>query len=482
MTQDYYKQKIEQLTETLLDQFESSFNKFENYLDSLLNLTDSINSNYQQIAFPSVNVPQTNFENLNFAQQLFKEIQPLIKQNVNNQVKHKKKPIYQEQNLQMLGVKQNMTSEFQKLKIEKIQNQMEQKVSDRDVLLQESNKNKSLLCYQSNNEQFETVYTNNQSNVKSFTYQLVSQYSISQNECCRAIAINKDCSIVLAGCGKEIKVYEFKQGFIKQIQILNEHNNDVHTLNFMKKSNQFISGSYQSIIIWQYNQNNLWVTQQILNGHNSWIYCLILNNNEDLIISGGSDNTIKFWTKNNEWTCQQTIKDHFNSVFGLSLNQQQNKVVSCGNDKQILIIEQQRQNKEWIVIQKITVELSTLRVRFIENDMFILSQCGQDQISIFEMNSINKQFTKTKDIVVKCGSDGYCLFPSQYINSKSILLSKNGEYVNLIKKKQNGQYLTEQSIHFGTNVLFGGISDDGEYLITWENKSKEIQLRRYNEQ
>ncbi|CAD8191781.1 unnamed protein product [Paramecium pentaurelia] len=485
MKTNNYQQKVDECTEAFLNQLESSFNNINNEIDSLLNLTDLINYNYQPITLTSVNTPKTNFEKLSLAQQLSQDMQSLITHNVNNQINHKIIPIKQEENLQILGHKQYMTQEIQKEKIDRIkknQKSIEQKVPDKDSLLKPSNKQMSLLNNQSNNEKLETISSINNSNVKSFTYQLIQQYSISQNECCRAIDINKDCSILLAGCDKEIKVFEFNQGIMKLKQILSEHNNDVHTLNFMKKTNQFISGSYQSIIIWQYNQNQQYVTQQILNGHNSWIYCLILNNNEDLIISGGSDNTIKFWMKKNEWTCQQTIKDHYNSVFGLSLNQQQNRVVSCGNDKQILIIEQQQQNKEWIVTQKITVELSTLRVCFIDNDIFTLSQCGQNQISIFEMNTINKQFTKTKDIVVKCGSDGYCLFPQQYLNSKSILFSKNGEYVNLIRKKQNGEYLTEQSIHFNTNVLFGRISDDGEYLITWENKSKEIQLRRYKEQ
>ncbi|CAD8214035.1 unnamed protein product [Paramecium octaurelia] len=267
----------------------------------------------------------------------------------------------------------------------------------------------------------------------------------------------------------------------KQTQILSEHKGDVCTLNFMKKSNQFISGSSDFIIIWQQNQNNQWISQNKLNGHTNNILCLILNNNEDLIVSGSSDITIKIWMKKNEWQCQQTIKDHSHWVQSLSFNLQQNRVVSCGYDKLILIMEQQGQNKEWIVIQKITVEQIAFRVCFIDNNMFTLSEHGKEQISIFEMNSINQQFTKTTDIHVQCGSDLHCLFAQQYINQKCILVSKNGEYVNLIRKTLNGQFVTQQSIHFNTNKLFGGMSDNGEYLITWDDKSKQIQIRGYQE-
>ncbi|CAD8097631.1 unnamed protein product [Paramecium sonneborni] len=322
----------------------------------------------------------------------------------------------------------------------------------------------------------------NKTQLNASNFCLMVQYSVQQNEYCYAIAINKDCSTLVAGCNSQIKVFEFKQGMLKQIQILNEHNSYVYTLNFMKKQNQFISGSYKLIIIWQNNQNSQWISQFRLIGHNDYILCLILNNNDDTIISGSCDKTIKFWMKKNEWLCQQTITDHFSYVFGLSLNQLQNRVISCGADNMILIMEQSQQNKEWIVIQKITFEQYGFRICFIDNYMFTFQPLGKDQMSIFEMNSINKQFSKIKDISVKCGSDSNSLFPQQYINQKSMLMSKSGEYVNFIRKKQNGEFVTDQSIHFETPLLFGVMSEDGEYLITWDSKSKQIQIRKYYEE
>ncbi|CAD8113796.1 unnamed protein product [Paramecium primaurelia] len=70
----------------------------------------------------------------------------------------------------------------------------------------------------------------------------------------------------------------------------------------------------------------------------------LLNNNEDLIISGSCDFTIRFYKKQNQWLCQQTITDHTSHVQGLNMNQHQNKVISCGREEQILIIEQSQQD------------------------------------------------------------------------------------------------------------------------------------------
>ncbi|CAD8085150.1 unnamed protein product [Paramecium primaurelia] len=267
---------------------------------------------------------------------------------------------------------------------------------------------------------------------------------------------------------------------LNQVQLLSEHGDRVVTLNFMKRSDQFISGSDdKQIIIWTRNQNNSWICSQKLNGHTNDIYCLIININEDLIVSGSNDQTIKFWQKQNEWLCSQTITDHTNYVYGLSQNEQQNRVISCGNDKLILVMEQQ--NTQWIVIQKITVETFGVRLCFIDNNIFTFQPWQKKYMHVFEINSTNKQYIKTKDIPVIGGGDCY-FFPQQYIKQQCILVNKNASNVSLIRKKQNGEFIIEQYIDFGTYLIFGYMTDDGQYLITWDNKSKEYQIRKYQEQ
>ncbi|CAD8191342.1 unnamed protein product [Paramecium pentaurelia] len=146
---------------------------------------------------------------------------------------------------------------------------------------------------------------------------------------------------------------------------------------------------------------------------------------------------------------------------------------------EMIKIQQQQNNQDRI---QSGTEQYGYRVCFIDNNMFTFSQRDKEQISVFEMNPNNKQFTKIRDITIKSGKDNVSRFPKQYINSKCILVSKNGEYVNLIRKQQNGEFRTEQSIHFGINSLYGVMSDDGEYSITWDDKSNIIQIRRYKEQ
>ncbi|CAD8194484.1 unnamed protein product [Paramecium pentaurelia] len=443
-----YKIKTEGIIQNMQQAIDESFNRIDAQLDQILNDKFNfiqISPSQLQSDLPKINT-LIQFQNQDYQKQINQEVTSLIKTNI-QKVFQKKDQYYQNQQ------KENQI---------KWENQIQEK--DQQFI------NKQTIQQSSISTQF---------NLKPFTYQLIQQNSIKQYERCFAIAVNQDCSILVAGCSNQIKVFEFQQAIMKQVQLLSEHSNDVATLNFMKRSDQFISGSDdKQIIIWKRNQNNSWISQQKLNGHTSYIRCLIINNNEDLIVSGSYDNTIKFWQKQNEWICSQTITDHNDGVYGLSLNEQQNRVISCGNDQFILVIEEQ--NKQWIVIQKITVETRGFRLCYIDNNTFTFQPNGKEYMHVFEMNSTNKQYTKTKDIPVKGSSDHY-FFPQQYIKSKCILVNKNASNVNLIRKKQNGEFIIEQSIDFGTGTIFGYMTDDGQYLITWDYQTKEYQIRKYQE-
>ncbi|CAD8196862.1 unnamed protein product [Paramecium octaurelia] len=438
---------IRECLKSVQNQIECSFNNIDALLDSLFNnasssLNFSNQSSFQKLFNESLNdFPQMKFENFSFLQQnqnIYKTKQIKIEiTSQNREIQQIKNPQLSVQNIQQLNFAQNI-------------------------------------------QQSKIIQANPQSNDKSFSYKLLKQ---CQENKCFIIAISQDCSQLLAGCQSQIIVYEFIQGIMKQTQILNKHKKNVYTLSMMKKSKQFISGGQDnSIILWQKSENQQWVSKQILNGHGGSIYCIIINDNEDLIISGSSDDTIKFWMKQNEWYLNQTITDHSSSICGLSFNQYQNQIVTCSSDNSILIIQRQEQKQEWIVVQKIAVEQYGERVCFFENNMFAFSPYNKESIYIFEMDHINKQFVRTKDISIKCGEGGQSFFPYQYIKSKRILVSKNGEYINFVRKKQNGDFVNEQFIHFGTNQLYGGISEDGEYLITWDQNSKQIQIRRYQEE
>ncbi|CAD8066617.1 unnamed protein product [Paramecium primaurelia] len=316
---------------------------------------------------------------------------------------------------------------------------------------------------------------------KRFAYNLIDQNSFQQTEGCRAIAFNKDDSIVIATNDRAIKVYIHDKGKLSLIQTLNEHKENVVTLNFMLKSDKFVSGSFDSsIIIWQYNFGQ-WTKQQQLTGHTNCILCLLVNNKEDLIISSSKDNTIKFWIKQNDsWQFQQTINEHTKSVHSLSLNEQQNQLISCSQDKQIFVIQEFGQ--KWIIKQRIELNQYGYRLCFINDNQFVFQPYCEELMQVYEFDQYIQQYKKTNEIPVKCGSSSdTSYFQLQYLKSKSLLFNKNGMFINILKKKGDNQFQVEQYISFDDHVNFGQISQDGNYMINWDMAKRRIQIRKYQE-
>ncbi|CAD8204816.1 unnamed protein product [Paramecium pentaurelia] len=437
-----YQNKVEECLQGVQQYLDCSYDKIDSYLDQLLlDPYPYVPIKNLNLALPVIQLFQPSIQPL--INQLIEEVKPIINLTFYKQIKQ------QQENLDCLQ---------QQL----IQQQTKQ-IQQQNQIIQDNH---------------------HQSNLKRFNYNLIQKYYIQQWEYCYAIAINQDNSIVLAGCDSKIKIFEFKQEQLIQIQLLSDHQSNVTTLNFMKKSNQFISGSSDnSIIIWSMDQHNQWICSQKLNEHKDLINCLLLNNNEDIIISGSNDKSIKFWIKQNEWICSQTITDHTDDVLGLSLNEKQNRVISCDKDKLILIIEQSSQDQKWSIIQQIIVDEWGLRLCFIIDNLFIFQPYHQEKMHVYELNNNNKQYSKTKEIAVKCGNNScYYWFPQQYIKSKCLFVNKNGQNVNLIRKNQNGDFITQQSIEFKHYYIFGQMSENGEYLITWDYDSKAIQIRKYDEE
>ncbi|CAD8159273.1 unnamed protein product [Paramecium pentaurelia] len=316
-----------------------------------------------------------------------------------------------------------MQNEFKNEEQELVeQNQQIKKIQDNEILEREIRQTEDVEIKQKKDE--EIIYMNvEQKKEVKVNYELIDQNSIKQNEWCCAVAFNKDQQIVVAGCNENIKVFKHNQGKLDQIQLLSGHKKSVLILRFMSTNNFVSGGGENAIIIWQEIGYHQWNCQQKLIGHLDPIYCLIVNNNDNLIISCSHDCTINFWIKQKQWLCQQTISDHQDQIYSLSLNEQQNKLISCSKDSYILVIEQSTQDQQWYVTQKIKVDQFGYRICFINDNFFIFQPYCQEQMHVYEMDSHRQIYMKTKEIFVNCDSI-YCelLFSQQYLKLKCILV------------------------------------------------------------
>ncbi|CAK62876.1 unnamed protein product (macronuclear) [Paramecium tetraurelia] len=311
-------------------------------------------------------------------------------------------------------------------------------------------------------------------------FKLLKDNCIKQDKRCYAIAFNSDGQFVVLGCREIIKVFEHDKGKLNQIQLLIEHKSDISILNFMKKTNHFLSGSKDEIIIiWQQYQDKQWNCVQKLEAHRDWIFCIVINKDDNLIISCSADTTIKFWKKYNGFSCQQVITEHQSEVVSLSLNQKESKLISCSKNNQIFVIERTSFTTIWQVVQKIPLDQYGVRLCFINDEQFIFLPCLQENLQLYQFDLNHNEYRKILDYPVSCGSCDECnFFPIQYQNAKGLLVIKNGKSVNVMRSLEKGEFVIEQLIQFGSCDNYGQLSQDGNYLLTWDSSSRQIQIRK----
>ncbi|CAD8198827.1 unnamed protein product [Paramecium pentaurelia] len=302
-----------------------------------------------------------------------------------------------------------------------------------------------------------------------------------------AQAINYNNTIMAYGSKFICKVIFFKnENFLNVLQV-KKHQNVISTLTFFKDRSQLISGSYDSSII-IYPLNLLSSSKHLtkLKQHTHLITCLIVSkNSENFFISGSLDKNIKFWSFSSSscWTCTQTISEHLDQVSGLSLNEDGRKLISCSRDKQIFIMERST-DQFWYIKQKISG--NGYRISFITTDIFSFQPYDGTHLYLYSFDTITGQYIKSRELSISKGGQGcQYFFPQIYISSKQLLISKNGYFVNLIKFNFNSEgwdCKLEEEIEYNQlgnfGNIFGTISDNGEYFVTWDCKSGLLQVRK----
>ncbi|CAD8105968.1 unnamed protein product [Paramecium primaurelia] len=331
----------------------------------------------------------------------------------------------------------------------------------------------------------------NQIQQEEFCYELQPQFTINQKEQCNAIAFNQNKQLLLVAYDKNIKVYQFNNGLLILIQIIPKNRYNITILNFFSynKYTQFISGSCDSVIIIRsitQLRNQKYI--QKLNSHQRGICCLVIGQDQNMFLSGSVDQTIKLWSCfqqqqiSCQWSCQQTIIDHTNDVYALDINQQQTKAISCGYDDTMLIMDIVKYMQIYKLILKQKIKLSNFgyRILFLNDQDFIFQSYNAKFLSLFQLNQ-NQQYVITQQLPVQSLSQQCNIFfQPQLIRSKGFFACKNSQNLNFIRFNSISNELELlHSIKLDNYQQYGQLSEDGEYLITWDEKLEQLQIRKY---
>ncbi|CAD8174386.1 unnamed protein product [Paramecium pentaurelia] len=301
-----------------------------------------------------------------------------------------------------------------------------------------------------------------------------------------SIVFDKTGSIMVSNDMESIKIWRFEKGELSLQNQLQIHNLHVKCLVYSKFLNNFISGSAdKKIICWKQVNLNKW-NSNIYQYHYDTVNCLILNQKEDELISGSDDKQIIIWSVdfiNNQLTYKYSLKQHSEYVLSLSYNQSENSFLSCGSDLYIIwkkktnidnqqVINNIKSNEFQYYLDQLKYLPKGNRVIFINDYQFLWVTQNQG-ILVFEQKWSMYQQNKNKTINIKnndCEDQYY--FPIIYNKNKNFLLIKHKYHIYLIRQLENGKFIIISSVDCGTQHNYGTITNDGQYLVFWDQKLK----------
>jgi WD40 repeat protein len=117
------------------------------------------------------------------------------------------------------------------------------------------------------------------------TYELISTYESNEGNI-QSLCWNKKGELLIGYASGKLEMTVDGKG-----TSMFAHASGVNEIVFDNERNRMITCGYDGKIkIWDYN--NLDAEPSVIDGHNDWVYCIALNNDKSMIVSGGADNGI----------------------------------------------------------------------------------------------------------------------------------------------------------------------------------------------
>ncbi|CAD8054097.1 unnamed protein product [Paramecium sonneborni] len=220
--------------------------------------------------------------------------------------------------------------------------------------------------------------------------------------------------------------------------------------------------------------NGNWKLDQLIQGHQDQICSIILQQNDQQIITASQKNGIKFWylNKSNIWNCLFNFEFSSYNLSYLSGNNEQ-YLVSGTFDGNITIWQYQVVNSQKIIIQKFQRLISAHKnivniIAFINKQKFS-SLSYQSEIIIWEQQISNLLFQR-KQVVKFDGLQYWSVFTQKLIYHKdlNVLFCCSGNQIKILKMNINGIFEIITEIIKEKEIYAFSVTQDG-MILTYSN-------------
>ncbi|CAD8122833.1 unnamed protein product [Paramecium sonneborni] len=307
-------------------------------------------------------------------------------------------------------------------------------------------------------------------------YKLVQE--VKQNEWCHALAFNHNQSIMVGSLNNNIKIWNFQQGqLLNKNIILDGHEKLVKTIVFSKRYNWFFSGGEDHTIrSWKEKQgwfsSNKWESSKANKTHSNWVIQLILNQQENELISCSVDKTIKIWRisyDQNSIKFVQSLEKHQQSVLSISLSQSQQQLISWGEDQQVILWEKNQQLK-WQFKNIILLSIQEINrgARFLMDNQ-IICKTSQRQVEVYKL--IKDQYQRQS--IFGFEDQNHDQKPQEFqiifnIPTQLIVIKHHKQFYFFKNNLDDDKFQQVcQPLECQKEVSFFNITNDGKYFVVW---------------
>ncbi|CAD8105107.1 unnamed protein product [Paramecium sonneborni] len=307
---------------------------------------------------------------------------------------------------------------------------------------------------------------------------------IKQNNKCYAIAFNKSGSQMVSMNNFDIRIWTMNEGKLNLESTLYGHSSYIYCLIYSKLQESFISSSNdKTIICWKKINQNDWKKSHQYRQHKGWIGSMVLNKNETQLFSGGGDFQIIVWQvdlNQNELQYLYSLEKHTNSIRAISLNDSENVFISCGDDQQIIIWEIGQHNKfQFKQVFTQFINSTGCHLKFLNDNQFIWVPYSKELNFICMFQQKLGIFTEDTENRIQLNSNnnknvGCSLFPIVYLKDKNALFIRSKNIIYILREL-DGKFLVVNQLNCITNWNFGTVTDDGKYLVVWDDHKKGYQ-------
>ncbi|CAD8129540.1 unnamed protein product [Paramecium sonneborni] len=219
--------------------------------------------------------------------------------------------------------------------------------------------------------------------------------------------------------------------------------------------------------------------------YKSFILCLHLNQNEDELISGSGDFTIKIWKvecKSYKIQFLYSLNKHEGYVDKVNLNSKETQMVSCGWDQKIILWKKDGNNKwQFKYIVKQSNQDFGLRICFL-SDTIVWCQYKQLFLHVFKLQNGTFQErsdlkVQLKEIITENNYIGFNLFQLKYLEQQKVLIFKSYRYIYFMKVSLNSNLMFVcDPIDCQSIECYSNITNNGRYFVIWNKKTFQFQI------